>query len=259
MLFAPAAGREALFALYAFNYEIARVRESVTQPMLGQIRLQWWRENIAAAFEGGAIRHHPVMEPLAATIREFGLTRDHFDRLIDARETDLADEPAASLSALENYAEGSSSQLIYLALEVLGARGPAATEAGLHVGIAYSLAGLLRAMPFHARAGRQFIPADIAARGGLSEQDYRALRSTPALRSATAELADTASRHLSLARAHRGRIPRSALPGLLPAVVAHRSLLRLKRAAYDPFDPALAIPDPLQSWRLAAAALFNRY
>src|SRR5271163_3052970 len=69
-LFAPAARREALFALYAFNYEIARVREAVTQPMLGQIRLQWWRENIAAAFEGGGRRHHPVVEPLAATIRE---------------------------------------------------------------------------------------------------------------------------------------------------------------------------------------------
>src|SRR5512133_1430733 len=64
-LFAPAARREALFALYAFNYEIARVRETVTQPMLGQIRLQWWRENIAAAFAGDAIRHHPVVEPLA--------------------------------------------------------------------------------------------------------------------------------------------------------------------------------------------------
>src|ERR1700752_1988903 len=153
----------ALFALYAFNYEIARVRETVTQPMLGQIRLQWWRENIAAAFEGGAMRHHPVVEPLAATIREFGLTREHFDRLIDARETDLSDEPPASLAALEDYAEATSARLVYLALEGLGVRDPAAVKAGLHVGTAYSLAGLLRAMPFLACAGRQFIPADIAA------------------------------------------------------------------------------------------------
>src|SRR5258706_7401227 len=61
VLFAPAARREALFALYAFNYEIARVRESVTEPMLGQIRLQWWRANIAAASEGSPVRHHPVV------------------------------------------------------------------------------------------------------------------------------------------------------------------------------------------------------
>src|SRR6201987_1318089 len=100
-LFAPAACREALFALYAFNYEIARVRESVTQPMLGQIRLQWWRENIAAAFEGGPIRHHPVAEALTTGMRDLQLSRDHFDRLIDGRETDLADEPPATLAALE--------------------------------------------------------------------------------------------------------------------------------------------------------------
>src|SRR6266446_5867273 len=69
VLFAPAARREALFALYAFNYEIARVRESVSQPMLGQIRLEWWRENIAAAFKGSPVRHHVVVEPLTAAIR----------------------------------------------------------------------------------------------------------------------------------------------------------------------------------------------
>jgi NADH dehydrogenase [ubiquinone] 1 alpha subcomplex assembly factor 6 len=237
-LFAPAARREALFALYAFNYEIARVRESVTQPMLGQIRLQWWRENIAAACEGGAMRHHPVVEPLAATIREFGLTRDHFDRLIDARETDLADEPPASLAALEEYAESTSATLVYLALEALGMHEPLAREAGWHVGIAYSLAGLLRAMPFRER---QIIPVDIPTSYGVTK------------------VAATALRHLQAARALRNRIPRSALPALLPAIIAQRSLARLKQAGDNPFDPALATPDPLQSWRLAVAALFNRF
>jgi len=56
------------FALYAFNYEVARVRESVSEPMLGQIRLQWWRENIAAAFAGEAPRDHPIVAALTATI-----------------------------------------------------------------------------------------------------------------------------------------------------------------------------------------------
>ena len=53
VLFAPTARREALFALYAFNYEIASVRKRVTVPTLGRIRLEWWRETIAAAYEGG--------------------------------------------------------------------------------------------------------------------------------------------------------------------------------------------------------------
>src|SRR6516164_4077804 len=95
-LFAPAGRREALFALYAFNYEIARVRETVREPMLGRIRLQWWREVIEAAYDGKPTRKHVVAEPLTAAIREHGLTHGEFDRLIDARELDLEDTPPAT-------------------------------------------------------------------------------------------------------------------------------------------------------------------
>src|SRR5215469_7228423 len=207
-LFAPAARREALFALYAFNYEIARVRESVTEPMLGQIRLQWWRENIAAAFDAAPARHHPVVEALSATIRDLALTREHFDRLIDAREADLSGEPPASLNALEDYGEASSTRLVYLALGALEVRDPVAGEAAHHIGIAYALAGLLRAMPFHARAGRCFIPIELARRIGLTEEDYRALRTTSAVRAATAEIVAAASRHLTVARVNSRTIPR---------------------------------------------------
>ena len=257
-LFAPPRGRESLFALYAFNYEVARVRETVSQPVLGQIRLQWWRENISAAFDGGSVRHHTVVEALTAAIRTHGLTRAHFDRLIDAREEDLREAPTATLAALENYAEGTSARLVYLALESLGVRDPETEKVGFHIGVAYALAGLLRAMPLHARAGRLVIPADIAAQTGLGPADYCVLRSTHALRSAAAEIAASAEQHLTAARAHRRSITRRALPALLPAIVAARSLRRLKRAGYDPFHPTLAAPDPLQSWRLAICSLRNR-
>ncbi|MGC2200644.1 MAG: phytoene/squalene synthase family protein [Stellaceae bacterium] len=259
VLFAPAARREALFALYAFNYEIARVRETVTQPMLGQMRLQWWREAIAAAFEGGPIRHHPVVEPLSAAIREFAPTRDHFEHMIEARESDFEAEPPPTLSALEDYTEETSARIVYVALEFLGVSNPSSGEAGHHVGIAYALAGILRALPFYARAGRRVIPADLAGRTGLAEQDYFALRNTPALRAAAGEIAAVASHHLELGRGLRRRIPRVALPALLPAVIAHRSLTRLKKAGYDAFDRTLGTPDPLQSWRLAMAALLRQY
>src|SRR5579862_359448 len=147
-LFAPAGRREALFALYAFNYEIARVREIVTQPMLGQIRLQWWREIVDAGFAGRPPRPHEVAEPLAAAIRRFAPTRAHFDALIDTRERDLDDAPPATMAALEEYAEGTAATLLYLALEVLGVRGSTAIAAAREIGILYALAGLLRAMPF---------------------------------------------------------------------------------------------------------------
>lgn len=231
-MFAPAGRREALFALYAFNYEIARVRETVSEPMLGQIRLQWWRENIAAAFEGSAVRRHVVVEALAAAIRAYGLTRTHFDRLIDAREEDLEATPLDRLGALEEYAEATSARLVYLALESLGVRDAAAEKAGFHIGIAYAFAGLLRSMPYRTRIGRTLVPVEIAA---------------------------AAARHLDSARADRRSVARSALPALLPAIIAERALMRLKRAGYNLFDAGLATPDPMQSWRLAIASLRNRF
>src|SRR5271156_3871594 len=258
-LFAPAARREALFALYAFNYEIARVREAVTQPMLGHIRLEWWRENLAAAFANGAVRRHPVVEALTVAIRERGLTRVYFDRLINAREADFDEDPPASLAALEAYAEGTSSQLVYLALEALGVSDPAAREAGHHIGIAYALTGLLRALPVLTASGRPVVPPDIAARAGLDLGDYRALRSSNALRAAVAEIAAAAEAHLQAAPERPRAVARAALPALLPAVIAGRWLKRLKKARHDPFDPGLIRPDPLQSWRLAAAALRHRF
>jgi len=258
-LFAPAERREALLALYAFNYEIARVRETVREPMLGQIRLQWWREVVAAAFAGEPARHHLVAVPLTVVIRDCGLTRALFDRLIDTRERDLADEPPADLAALEDYAEGTSSPLAQLALEVLGVRRPDAYETARRVGIGYALAGLLRAMPFHAVAGRSFIPDEIAGRVELDPGDYAARRSTPALRAAAREIAEAATGHLRVARERRRTIPRGALAAVLPAIVAERFLARLRRAGDDPFASGLVVPDGWQSWRLAAAALLNRF
>jgi NADH dehydrogenase [ubiquinone] 1 alpha subcomplex assembly factor 6 len=258
-LFASSDRREALFALYAFNYEVARVRESVTQPMLGQIRLQWWREVIAAAYAGAPARQHEIVTPLVAAIGEFGLSRAFFDRIIDTRERDLDDMPPADLAALVDYAEGASSALIYLALEALGGAEPASVEAARAVGIAYALTGLLRAMPFHAAAGRCYIPREVASRVGLDPVSYKRRRDTASLRSAAAELAELAATYLAAGRLNAGRIKRRASAALLPAIIADRFLLRLKRAGNNPFAPELAAPDPLQSWRLAAAALRNRF
>jgi NADH dehydrogenase [ubiquinone] 1 alpha subcomplex assembly factor 6 len=258
-LFAPAARRDALFALYAFNYEIARVRERVSEPMLGRIRLQWWREVVAEAYADGPARRHQIAAAVTAAIRGHGLSRRHFERLIDTRERDLEEGPPATLAALEEYAEGSSAPLLLLALELLGAGDEPAIAAAREVGIGYALAGLSRAAPLLARQQKLMIPADIAARHGLDARDYLELRATPQLRAATAEVAAAALGHLRAARTRHRQIPRRALPALLPAVVAERTLARLAQAGYNPFAPVLAAPDALQSWRLAIAWLRRRF
>jgi NADH dehydrogenase [ubiquinone] 1 alpha subcomplex assembly factor 6 len=257
-LFAPASRREALLALYAFNSEIARVRERVTEPTLGRIRLEWWRENIAAAYDGGPVRHHPVVEALATVIRERALPRTCFDRLIDAREADFDTEAPPTLAALEQYAEATSAPLILLALEVLDAVEPGVAAAGREIGVAYALTGLLRALPMLSAGGRSMIPTDLARRAGADPGDMPSRHGSPSLPAAITEIAKLARSHLRAARAKGGGIPRRAMPALLPAVIAEHSLSRLERARYDPFAPELARPDPLQIWRLTIAALRGR-
>jgi len=258
-LFAPAERRHDLFALYAFNHEVAKTRERVTEASLGAIRLQWWREGIEAIYAGKPPRRHEVLEPLAGAIRGRHLSRAHFEHLIDARAFDLADAPPPSLAALEAYAEASSAPLAALALEVLDERGAAAMAAGKAAAIGYALAGLLRAVPFHARAKRLYLPQDLAAAADLRvERDLFELRSSAALRQVVREVADVSSRHLVQARARAAEAPRTALPALLPAVLAAADLKRLARAGYDPFAPRLARPDPWRSWRLTLAAFKSR-
>jgi NADH dehydrogenase [ubiquinone] 1 alpha subcomplex assembly factor 6 len=114
-------------------------------------------------------------------------------------------------------------------------------------------------MPFHAAGKRCYIPADLAAGSGLKIEDYEARRTTSALRAGVGEIAAAARRHLSQARAQRTAIPRAAIAAVLPALIAARFLGRLERVGYDPFDGRLAVPDPMQSWRLTVAALLNRF
>lgn len=259
-LFAPADRRESLLALYAFNYEIARVPEVTHEPLIGQIRLQWWRDALDEIYRGAPPRRHEVAEPLARTIREHGLTRAHFEAMLGARARDLDTAPPADLESLEAYAEESSAGLVLLALEILGVRGGEAEAAGRSVGIAYALSGLLAAMRFHAGMKRLYIPQDMIDHHHIDlGRSVFALKSTPALAECAEEIAALARYHLGVARAQSRGVPKAALPALLPALIAERRLQRLEQSGYDAFDQRLQQSDALQSVRLAWAAWRGRY
>ena len=258
-LYAPLPARESLLTLYAFNLEIAKVRESVSEPMLGEIRLQWWREAVEEAYAGGPVRRHAVAEPLAALIREKNLTRAHFDRLIDGRALDLYDEPPKTVDDLAAYAEATSSTLVWLAIEALGAPGGTAAEAGRAVGIAWALVGLLRAMPHHLRQGRSYLPQDIEAAHAVDRRAMGELKNSPQLAAGVRALADRAHGYLKEARRLHREVSAAALPALLPAVLADGYLRRLARVRYDVFDARLGQRPGLLAARLALHAMLGRY
>lgn len=255
-LFAPSDRRDDLCALYAFNLEIARVREAVREPMMGRVRLQWWRDTLEAIYSGAAPPKHPVAEPLAEAIKGRGLSRLHFERLLDAREADMNDEPPADLAALEDYAEGTSAALTALALEVLDAADEPSRQAGRHAGIAFALAGLLRAVPFHAAAGRLYLPADLLERHGVKAHAVLAAKPSDGLRRVAEEVAALAARHLAEAR--RAKAARRAVPALVQAAMADDYLSRLRKAGFDVFHPGVARARP-NLLRVTAKGLLGRY
>ena len=255
-LFAPAERRDALFALYAFNHEVAKTAEVVSEPMLGQIRLQWWRDSLDGITVGEP-REHEVVTPLAAAIKRYALPMSPFERLIDAREADLEPQPMADQSALETYAEATSSSLIELALRVLHAPDPPTPrelEAGRCIGIAWALVGLLRAVPFHAQHKRLYLPQDLVDAEGLDVAALFELKSSRSLAAVVRHVAQRAKAQLDDGQV---RPNRRSLPALLPATLAKGHLRRLRRADYDPFDPGVSQSEA-SAWPLALAWLIGR-
>jgi phytoene synthase len=133
--------RADVVALYALNIELARIAESVREPLMGEIRLTWWREAIGELFDGGPSRRHPVVLGLAQAIQRRGLSSGAFDAMIDARFADLEAAPFEDLADIERYLDNTAGSLMALACAVLGASDAPLVEAAAR---AWGLAGLAR-------------------------------------------------------------------------------------------------------------------
>jgi len=206
---APPGKRNALVALLAFNLEIATIPELVSEPMLGEIRLQWWRETVTRLYDGIRV-DHPVALGLAEAIEKANLSKCLIEGYLDARAFDLKGVPPGSMMELEKYAEDTAGALHILMAEVLGLANLVSGqqlhvhEAVRHGGVAWAITGLLATVDFHVKRGRSFLPED--------EED------------GIEALTQAAERHISAARSTRRHVPKSMLPVLLPVALADRNL-----------------------------------
>jgi len=247
-LFAPAEHRGAICALYAFNSEVSRVRETAREALPGEIRLQWWSDVINRDRDEEA-RANPVAAALLTTIERYRLSSAKLVDLIEARRFDLYDDPMAALADLEAYASKTSSALFALAAQILaGANVEAVTTPA---GIAFAIAGLLRAFPLHAARGQLYVPMELLDRHQVRPHDIFAGRSSAGLQAAFAELRDLGRRHLDAANQQMAALPPLAMPALLPVALVRPALMRLEGG--DPFSPAEIAPWRRQwlIWRAA--------
>jgi 15-cis-phytoene synthase len=247
-LFAPARLRPALFALYAFNIEVARVRDVAREPLPGEIRLQWWSE-VLHGERGSEAGAHPVASALLATIDRNRLDSTKLTALIDARRFDLYNEPMKGVADLEAYASKTSSALFALAAQILsGAGGEAVAEPA---GIAYAIAALLRAFPLHAARRQLYIPIELLDRHRVQTDSILAGQSSAALNAALTELRTVARGHLARARQQLGDVTDETIPAVLPLALVRPLLDRLENR--DAFSPVGLLPWRRQwlIWRAA--------
>ena len=251
-LFAPADRRAHLHALYAFNLEIARVRDVAREPIAGEIRLQWWREALAGTRPGEAAAN-PVAAALLETVARNRLPVQTFLDLIEARAFDLYNDPMPTLEAFAGYGRRTASGLTELVAQVLAADHDI-TEAAVPAGVAYATTGLLRAFALHASRGQIYLPADVLARHGAELSDVLAGRTTGPVRAALAELRGFAREHLDLFAARRRALPTAAAPAFLPVALVPGYLHRMERRDYDPFKTPVDVPHWRRQWILWRAA-----
>jgi phytoene synthase len=228
--------RRALLSLDAFNVEIVRVRDQVTQPLPGEIRLQWWRDMLTGEAHGG-IEGNPVAAELLLTVQRFALPVERLTRLIDEHQFDLYNDPMPTGAALDGYLSDTQAALVATALRIAAPSWPDIDHFARHAGLALGIAQVIASLPRDAARRQLFVPLDLLERHGSGLDEVFAGSQTPNIRKALDELVGEAGLHLQTALELLADAPRELRPILLPLALLRRDIARLSRPDHDPFQP----------------------
>ena len=257
-LFMPAAQRRALLAIYAFNAEISRVREQISQPLPGEMRLQWWTDMLEGAGHGD-VEGNPVAAELMLAISDFRLPIEPLSRLIDEHQFDLYNDPMPSMAALEGYLNDTSSALFLLAARVVARPSETTDHLARHAGLALGLGQVIATLPWDAARRQLFVPLQLLQQHGSGVEEVFLGKQTPQTRAAIDQLIDEASGHLKTAFELLAGVPPEVRPVFLPLALVRLDLKRMSRADSDPF--VARAPSRLRTlwtlWRASRSAEFG--
>jgi phytoene synthase len=257
-LFVPSDQRRALLALYAFNVEISRVSEQVSQPLPGEVRLQWWSDMLAGEGRGG-VEGNPVAAELLLAVRHFGMPVESLSRLIDEHQFDLYNDPMPTLAALEGYLTETSAALFALAACVAGRPSAELGHLARHAGLAQGFAQVIASLPRNAARRQLFLPEQLLQAHGSRAEEIFSGRQTRSARGAVDQLLAEARQHLRTALALLADTLPEIRPVFLPLALVRRDLRQLSRADNDPFVPY--VPSRFSTlwtlWRASKSRLYR--
>ncbi|GCC25716.1 hypothetical protein chiPu_0004127 [Chiloscyllium punctatum] len=237
-LLLPAEFRSTVFALRAFNVELAQVQDLVSQKTIGLMRMQFWRQVIEDIYSDNP-PHQPIAIELWKAVRKYKLTKRWFLRIIEERERNLNEKAFRNIQELEAYAENAQSSFIYLVLEVLGVKDIHADHAASHIGKAQGIVTCLRSTPYHCMRRKVYLPLDICVLHGVSQEDFIRANHGKNVRDVVFDVASQAHVHLEHARSFCGNVPSKAYPAFLQTVVLDDYLDRIRKVDFDVFHPSL--------------------
>ncbi|QIE54306.1 squalene/phytoene synthase family protein [Pikeienuella piscinae] len=247
-LFAPPARREALFALLAFNLELSKIPATVSEPILGEIRLAWWREALDDLFERDIVRGHEVIAALDAARGAAALDHGALVAMVDARLYALTPGGIEDTAALGAYLGGTGGALVGSLVRALGGDA-AAVEVAALAGRAEATGRLIAALPEIIANG-----GDAHLTAGLDMNALREGRTPAALSDALRGLAEDGLARLGAARARRREVPRAMRAPLFSVHVAERVLISATKPGFDPFGYEETSPFRARVELLARAA-----
>jgi 15-cis-phytoene synthase len=258
-LFAPEDKRKHLHALYAFNIEVSRIPELVSDVAVGEIRYQWWLDTIDAIYSGEE-QQHPVAQGLAAAILVGDVPKHALQNLVKAKIFDLYADPMPSMADLEGYLGETSSALIQMASLILGREQAlgSAEAAGL-AGVAYGLAGIMRSLPKHRAMARCYVPLDLLEQRGASAADVIAGENDAAVEAVLLELRDRIRLRLAEARVLAQTIKATVAPAFLHTSLTKAYLKKLDNVGVDVFRSGAENSQLRKQWILWNAARMDTF
>jgi phytoene synthase len=248
-LFAPADRRGALFALYAFDIEMSRIRDLARESMPGEIRLQWWREVLEGA-RTGETAANPVAASLLGTLTQYRLTPVRLIGLVETHRFDIYDEPMPTLAAVQSYASDTAGTIFEYATRILG---EASEEIAIEAGQTQTIANVIALLPRHTARRQLFLPLDMLQQYGCSPDDVFAMQAGPELRAVLAEFRLRARRHIARIAELSANIPEKIWPAFVSLAPLRPWLNAMESAAYQPFQPP-EMPAWRAQWRIWRAA-----
>jgi phytoene/squalene synthetase len=250
--FAPARARADLFALYAFDRELARVRDVVREPLAGQMRFAWWRDQVNRIASGGRLES-PAGQALSAAVKTHSLPLDLVQGLIDARSQELSETPFPDDASFEAYAQGAETGVMRLAARICGA-GAGADAVAVPAGRLVALIGTLRHLGRDASRRHCRVPLSVLAAYRIGPEDVFA-RDEP--RVAPVIAAMMAKSKEAVLDARRLTFPAEARAAILPAVLARQYIRVYERRSFHPFteEPRLR---PVTAGAALAMAAWSR-